>query len=687
MICKQNFEGVSPMVSDPERTEGELVQLARDAAARQDRKEVLALCETLRAQYPKSAPGYGLAAVALRKLGQAEASNAMVWASVKAIGLRAGHLITMADTAMDLKNWEEALCRWSDVRAAFPEQPQGYYRAAVAHRALKQYEACDALLEEKMTRVKPEVRDFNLWADSAIDRGAWELAADRLEKMQQTFPKEPGGYVTGARVMSELQHEENAVHSNKYAGESHSLKQEFDALYRGMRKGRFDLQNLIDAAGWIVRSRAVSQQTRGAQRLFRLAETDANLAKVLAGETIAPPAYSGGRAIRPLFFFPTVTQTDNLTPLLETMAQDPRFEPIVLCSRNRSKANDDSYAFFSKLYAKNPRITVVDGGMHIDENISPYELGADVVFFHTPYSHGPNHPFFLWAEFVARHTRIAHVNYGYFLLTLEGTASHIYDSPHIQTADMVFSEGDVSDRVFRDCFGDARVYKTGYPKFDSFRAHLEKTPFEERVADKEKLDIIWTPHWQMAEDPTGGTHTSNFTRYVDTMLQLSARDDVVLHVRPHPLLRPRLKVLGLYDFHEYDAIMDRFKDNGAVVYPANEGVSYVEALMSADVLISDFSSLVPEFFITERPIIFCRTDDVWNNGKWIGPFGKTLIEKGCYTVDDEEELVATLSEIVAKRQHPKMENMQQLIEENNLFPEGSSCARIVEVVAERVTQS
>lgn len=679
------YYGGVEMASDPEFTEEELVQKAQDASARQANDEVLAVCETLRSAYPKSAHGYGLAAVALRRLGQVDASNAMVWKSVKAIGLRPWHLITMADTAMDFKDWDEALRRWKDLRMAFPAHQKGYFRAAVAHREMGQFEDCDRLLEEKMSRMKPEAPDFNLWADSAIDRGEWELAADRLEQMQKAFPKEPSAYVAGARVMSAFQHEKNAAHDSQYAEKPRSLMQEFDALYREMRDKSFGLQDMIDAAGWIVRCRAVSPQTRGAQRLFQLAETDKNLAKVLAGETIAPPAYSADRPIKPLFFFPIITQTDNLTPLLEKMAQDPRFEPIILCSRNRANDYDDSYAFFSKTYAHNPRITVIDGGAHVNENISPYELGADVVFFHTPYSHGPSYPFFLWAGFVARHTRVAHVNYGYFLLTLEGTEKHIYDNPQIQVADMVFSESDVSDRVFRASFGDERVHKTGYPKFDRFRACLETVPFEERVKGKDKLDVIWTPHWQMAEDPTGGTHTSNFTRYVDTMLKLSERDDVVLHVRPHPLLRPRLKVLGMYDFDEFDAIMDTFEKNGAVVYPANEGVSYVEALMSADVLISDFSSLVPEFFITERPIIFCRTDDVWNNGKWIGPFGKTLINEGCYTVDSENELLAMLSTIVAERKHPKMQNMQRLISENNLFPEGSSCERIADVVAQRVT--
>jgi len=668
----------------PRVTEVQLIEKAKAAAARGAYDEVLSTCSVLRAEYPECRYGYGLAAIAFRKLGQVDDSNAMVWNSIKSIGLRAANLVTMADTAMDFQDWEEAIRRWKDLRAAFPDQPQGYTRAAVAFRNIGNFNECDRLLEEKKSRMKFDVQDYNLWANSAIDRGQWNLAADRLSELSKVFPREPTEYLAGARVLSAFKNKEEKVDRLKYEGTKDSLKKEFELLWRGMRHGNYKLQDLIDSAKWIVRCRAVTRQTSGAERLFDLAQNDKDLAKVLGGEKIAAPVFNSDRPIRAVFYFPTTTQTDNLTPLLERMSQDPRFSPIILCSRNGNHNNDDSFAFFSQTYSDDPRITVVDGGSHVDENISPYEIGADIVFYHTPYTHHGIYPFFLQAEFVARHTRVAHISYGYFLLTLEGTASHIYDNKHIRSAEMVFSESDVSDRVYRECFGDERVFMTGYPKFDRFRKHLDSEPFERRVENKEKLDVIWTPHWQMAEDPTGGTQTSNFMQYVDIMLNLSKRKDVVLHVRPHPLLRPRLKVIGKLELDEYDAIMEKFQKRGAIFYPANKGVSYVEALMSADVLISDFSSLASEFFITERPIIFCRTDEVWNNGKWIGPFGKKLLEQGCYAVDSEKELVSTLSTIITKRKHPKMQSMRRIIRENNLFPEGSSCERIMDVVAHRV---
>ena len=445
-------------------------------------------------------------------------------------------------------------------------------------------------------------------------------------------------------------------------------------------RSKMKLQARIDGARKVWQTGLTVSSFGGIMRHFARAEHDDRLKRLLAGATDRNRGRQPGAPIRAVFYLSTVTQVDHLTPLYETMQNDPRFEPMVLCSRTLTKDHSDSYEFFAQKYPASAGWQVVDGGTEINQNLSPYELDADVTFFHTPYSLETNRPFYLRADFVARHCRVAHVTYGYPLLTLDAKNSHVYAGDHVRLCDFVFAESPVCVGPYGRHVGNDKVFVTGYTKTDEFRRHLEPVSFEAIAARPGPLDVMWTPHWQIEGDTRGDTLTSNFLRYVDVMLRIAARDDVQLHVRPHPLLRVRLDATRIMPFKEYDAVMDQFRAAGARVYPAEEGVSYVPALMQTAILVSDFSSLVAEFTIAKRPILFCRTDDVWTNGKWIGDFGKELIENCCYIVDDEAGLEARLDELLRTRSHPLGPRMSEFVDRNELFPAGSASERICDVL-------
>lgn len=422
----------------------------------------------------------------------------------------------------------------------------------------------------------------------------------------------------------------------------------------------------------------------GIMRHFELARSDQRLADILDGEKRPNPPRAPGDPIRVVFFFPRVTQTDNLMPLFERMHGDPRFAPMILCCRTRDPGQTDAYEFYAAKYPTSQGYEVIDGGPHVNNNLSFYELDADMVFFHTPYSLNAQRPFYLRADFAARHCRVANVTYGYPLLSLDTSSHHVYAGGHVKKCDMIFAESPACIAPYGRHLGHEKIHVTGYTKVDEFRRHLDPEPFDSFAPKAERLDVMWTPHWQLPGDPKGDTETSNFLKYHKIMLKLAARPDVLLHVRPHPLLRQRLGHMRIMTTRQYDAILQRFRDAGAKVYPAEEGVSYVPALMQSAVLISDFSSLVAEFTITNRPIIFCRTEDVWNNGRWIGAFGKDLIENCCYIVDDAAGLEASLETILTTRRHPKADRMARFVAEHELFPEGSATDRICDVIEERL---
>lgn len=697
----------------------ELEQAAGQAAAAEDHARAAALWAEVAARDPDRAEACNKAAVALRRLGRFDESDAMIARAMARHGTRPIHQIILGDTAMDRQDWHKALDHWRALRELDPMAEKGYLRAAQACLRLSRLDEAEALCREGLRRLPRARRLLACHAEIAVRRKDWPEARARLVRALQIHPGDRAlrrrrdeiaarsgeapplqpPAATGARAAA------GGLRARAYRILRRLLKPDpgpARPLPEGARPGiralerhltqvqqqgsKMPLQQRIEEARKVWAMGVRLPRHAGVMRLLDRAREDARLAAILNGETRRNPRRAPGDPIRVVFYFPHVTQTDNLMPLYERMHGDPRFAPMILCSRSDGRAQADSHGFYAAKYPADQGHVVIDGGPHLNHTPSFYELDADLVFFHTPYSLNVTRPFYLRADFAVRHCRVANVTYGYPLLSLDSASAHVYAGGHVKKCDLVFAESPACIEPYARHLDRRRIHVTGYTKVDEFRRHLDPVPFETRAAGGAPLNVMWTPHWQLPGDPKGDTETSNFLRYHKIMLQIAARPDLVLHVRPHPLLRLRLKAMGIMSFAEYDAVMERFRKAGARVYPANEGVSYVPALMAADVLISDFSSLVAEYTITNRPIIFCRTHDVWTNGKWIGAFGKELIENCCYVVDDEAGMQQALDTILTTRRHPKAGQMAAFVERHQLFPEGSATARICDVIEAELRQ-
>ncbi|MBC9245736.1 CDP-glycerol glycerophosphotransferase family protein [Paracoccus sp. 11-3] len=656
---------------------------------------------------------FNKAAVALRNLGRFDESDAVIQTAISTLGSRPLHHIILGDTAMDRKKWRKALGHWQDLRQIAPDRPKGYLRAAQAYLALNELDQAASVCAEGLVRFPDSAALLSHHAEIAIRQQRRPEARARHEAAVKHAPndiviqKQPSRIIEApeptnaeaakARLPKNLDHLSGtltklgrffragliaAVSKNRT---KNPLERDLDAVQK--QGSKVPLRDRINLGKTAWEKGYTNTRHQGQLRHFDKAQSDARLSAILSGDVRRSPLRNPNEAIRVVFYFPHVTQTDNLTPLFETMHTDPRFEPMILCSRYDGTAQADAYPFFAAKYPAAAGYKVIDGGAHVNFAPSFYELDADLVFFHTPYSLNAPLPFYLRADFATRHCRVAHVTYGYPLLSLDTKSYHVYAGDHVKLCDFVFAESPVCVEPYGRHLQKDRIRVTGYTKLDEFRRHLVNRPFEEKAADlATRLDVMWTPHWQLPGDSKGDTETSNFLRYYQTMLRVAARPDITLHVRPHPLLRLRANAMGIMAFRKYDAVMEQFRAAGAKLYPAEEGVSYIPALMQADVLISDFSSLVAEYTITDRPIIFCRTDDVWNNEKWIGAFGRQLIENCCYVVDDETMLESALDTILSTRKHPKADRMAQFVKDHELFPEGSASMRICDIIATELRQ-
>jgi CDP-glycerol glycerophosphotransferase (TagB/SpsB family) len=72
----------------------------------------------------------------------------------------------------------------------------------------------------------------------------------------------------------------------------------------------------------------------------------------------------------------------------------------------------------------------------------------------------------------------------------------------------------------------------------------------------------------------------------------------------------------------------------------DEEKEYVSTIWNSSVLVSDYSGMIPEYFVTGKPLVFCASNFTFQPAEH---FARML--EGCYVVYNEEELHACLEQL------------------------------------------
>lgn len=149
------------------------------------------------------------------------------------------------------------------------------------------------------------------------------------------------------------------------------------------------------------------------------------------------------------------------------------------------------------------------------------------------------------------------------------------------------------------------------------------------------LRVIWAPRWT-TDKKLGG---SNFFTYKDFMLDyFREHDEMNLLMRPHPLMFDNFISTGEMTADEVEKYKAEVNSIKNIAF--DDQKEYAATFWNSDVLIADYSSIVPEYFLTEKPLIFCATNmelTLLDNMK--------DILKGSYVVNSEQELRGCLEEL------------------------------------------
>ncbi len=192
---------------------------------------------------------------------------------------------------------------------------------------------------------------------------------------------------------------------------------------------------------------------------------------------------------------------------------------------------------------------------------------------------------------------------------------------------------------------------------------------------KNNFKVIWTPRWTV-DEKVGG---SNFFRYNGFLMDYAMKHRHIDFVfRPHPMAFDNFISLGLMSEQDVSAYKLRCEEESNVVLDNSK--DYVATFWKSSVLVTDMSTIIVEYFITGKPIVFCETEH--QEIHFLKYFEEML--KCCYVVKNENELNDILDSL-ANGDDPKRE--QRLDTMQKIFGDSykSATKRIIEDIVQDYT--
>lgn len=340
---------------------------------------------------------------------------------------------------------------------------------------------------------------------------------------------------------------------------------------------------------------------------------------------LAKKTHNHDGRIKVAFIGQCVAVWGKTAPIYEAMSQDDRFTTVIFAVKDITDTeHNDTAAYFRGKYDN----VIAVGSDGKEDGVSIKEWGPDYVFFTRPYDQ------YLPKEYrshkIAEFAKACYFSYS-FMLTYN-SLSFSFPKCFARNLSVFFAENEYLRKYNEERFkvshrkGIRKSVFLGYPIMERFqpRKREEKIPW---------FSILWTPRWQTS-DEIGG---SSFFDYKDSIVKMCEEGNSIrLIFRPHPLTFSNFIKTGEMTENEVGEYLSQFTGERKLYDRSGD---YAQTFENADVMLSDISSMIPEFYISQKPIIYCE------RGAQVLPVISRLLE-GCYVShswEETEEYIRQLS--------------------------------------------
>ncbi len=303
------------------------------------------------------------------------------------------------------------------------------------------------------------------------------------------------------------------------------------------------------------------------------------------------------KKIRVVFIVQSRITCDKFLPVYEAMKAREDITPFLfLHSDTKYKHSENSWNYFRNRY---PDDVIYDNCTLPDLR----QLNPDYVFLSNPYEYRRAFPS-VRIEDIITFAKVCVISYG-TTLAYSFINRLLDDFPKFyRNIYLLFCSGESVKVTLTERFSiNAELNRqhfefAGYPALKAYYG-LEKTP-------STKKRVLWTPRWTPGghyEAITGGSH---FLQYKDKFISLAKRygDNAEFYFRPHMNLFRELVKSGDMTKEEVLAYKKNLKNANIVRHTNLSDMD--KAVRNIDIFLADYSSMLIEFFLTGRPVIYCE---------------------------------------------------------------------------------
>ncbi len=327
--------------------------------------------------------------------------------------------------------------------------------------------------------------------------------------------------------------------------------------------------------------------------------------------------------------------------LYREMLTDSRFEPVVICVPSgiseHKLNNPDSLENDTYEYYKNNGYNAVNALIGKNAWLDLETLDLDYVFYQRPYNY--HLPEQYSSSVVSKYAKICVVLY--CVIMVEEDIAICLKRDFFRNVYCYFADSLYVAKANRKNFrlshllGIQKSLYYGNPSSQHILAQKNtKTDAWDAIGGKFK--VMWTPRWT-TDLKLGGT---NFFEYKDFFLEFAKENPKAsVMLRPHPLAFENFIKSG--DMTQEEA--DSYKETCNILpnVEIDTRKDYITTMWSSDVLVGDVSGILPEYFIMNKPLIFCASNMILKPTE----FTKRMFE-GCYIVNNKQELEECLTSLM-----------------------------------------
>lgn len=353
----------------------------------------------------------------------------------------------------------------------------------------------------------------------------------------------------------------------------------------------------------------------------------------------------------------------------EALCASDKAEAFIVCVPSNIEETDpkknDIYNYFIENGYDAINAINEDGSLFDIKTLEP-----DFVFQSRPYNE--KMPKEYQSSEIASFTKLCNISYATCL-----GSNGIYTVMHpdyFRDLSIYFTELPSAKRTFEKIY--RRGVKAGVQKAElAGAANLEwihsmsKNAKDYYPALKAKYRYMWTPRWSY--DPILGG--SNFFEYKDFLLDyMDNNNDASLLIRPHPLMFSHFIEKGYMTPQEEAEFRTKCAETKNIAL--DEMKEYYDNFCTSDILITDVSAIILDYFITGKPIIYCKPDIYID-------FIEEMVDiiTGCYIANNQEEINQYMK-MLESGEDPLKEKRFQLIEKYFSLSFNGAGKRIAEIL-------